>query len=601
MDYSAWSSLTELFFAQAKRHSDKPFLWAKRDGRFQPWTWAEVERCVKELSRGLREQGLKRGERVVLVSENRPEWVIADLAIMAAGGITVPAYVTNTREDHAHILENSGAVGAIVSTAALAKRLLPAAEAAPDCRWAVAIEPVPDAASGASLEVLGWDDVRQRGAAQPDDVEDYAGQATRDDVCCFIYTSGTGGLPKGVMLSHGNILANCHGAYVLVSEVGIEHESYLSFLPLSHSYEHTVGEFFTMSIGAEVYFAESVETLLSDLATVRPTIMTAVPRLYESIHQRIERGLKKEKPFKRKLFAKTLEIGLKRYRDPSSLSLLDKVIDLPCEHLVRNKVRQRFGGRLKGMMSGGAALNTDIGEYFQALGLNILQGYGQTEAAPVIAANPPRRVKIDTVGPPLTGVEVKIAEDGEILARGEMVMKGYWGDEEATARTVVDGWLHTGDIGEIDADGYIKITDRKKDIIVLSGGDNVSPARVEGQLTLQPEIHQAMVYGDKHPHLVALLVPDEEWLKGWAREQGLSGKLEEPAGQDALRKAMGAVIERVNTGLSNLEKLRRFEIVAEPFTVENGMMTPTLKIRRHMIKANYGEALEALYSKAAAQ
>ena len=601
MDYSAWSSLTELFFAQAKRHSETPFLWVKHDGRFQPWTWVEVELAVKKLSRGLRDLGLKRGDRVVLVSENRPEWLVADLAIMAAGGITVPAYVTNTREDHAHILENSGAVGAIVSTPALAKRLLPAAEAAPECRWLIAMEPTPDMASSASLQVHDWEDMRQRGAALPDDVEDYAAKATRDDVCCFIYTSGTGGAPKGVMLSHGNILANCHGAYVLVSEIGIEHETYLSFLPLSHSYEHTVGAFFTMSIGAEIYFAESVETLLSDLAEVQPTIMTAVPRLYESIHQRIERGLKKEKPFKRKLFAKTLEIGLKRYRDPNSLSLLDKVIDLPCEHLVRKKVRQRFGGRLKGMMSGGAALNPDIGEYFQALGLNILQGYGQTEAAPVIAANPPRRVKIDTVGPPLSGVEVKIAEDGEILARGEMVMKGYWGDEEATARTVVDGWLHTGDIGEIDADGYIKITDRKKDIIVLSGGDNVSPARIEGQLTMQPEIHQAMVYGDKHPHLVALLVLDEEWLKGWAREQRLSGKLEEPAGQEALRKAMATVIERVNAGLSNLEKLRRFEVAAEPFTVDNGMMTPTLKIRRHMIKANYGEALEALYGKAAAQ
>ncbi len=601
MDYSAWSSLTELFFAQAKQNTDKPFLWSKRDGVFQPWTWAEVDRAVRDLSRGLRAQGLLRGDRVVLVSENRPEWVIADLAIMAAGGITVPAYTTNTVEDHAHILENSGAVGAIVSTSALAGRLLPAADKASDCSWVVAIDPPSDSEAFSSLDVIDFESLRQRGAEQPDDVEDFAGQAARDDVCCFIYTSGTGGRPKGVMLSHGNILANCHGAYVLVSEIGIEHESYLSFLPLSHSYEHTVGEFFTMSIGAEVYFAESVETLLSDLATVKPTIMTAVPRLYESIHQRIERGLKKEKPFKRKLFAKTLEIGLKRYRDPSTLSLLDKVIDLPCEHLVRKKIRQRFGGRLKGTMSGGAALNTDIGEYFLALGLNILQGYGQTEAAPVIAANPPRRVKIDTVGPPIDGVEVKIAEDGELLARGEMVMKGYWGDEEATARTVVDGWLHTGDIAEIDADGYIKITDRKKDIIVLSGGDNISPARIEGQLTLQPEIHQAMVYGDKHPHLVALLVPDEEWLKGWAREQGLKGKLDEPAGREALRKAMAAVIERANTELSNLEKLRRFEIAAEPFTVENGMMTPTLKIRRHMIKANYGEALESLYGKAAAQ
>ncbi len=600
MDYGAWSSLTEVFFAQAKAHADKPFVWAKRDGAFRPWTWVETERAVKEVSRGLRSLGLQRGDRVMLVAENRPEWLIADLAIMAAGGITVPAYITNTHDDNAHILQDSGAVGAIVSTPALAQRLLPAAEAAPECRWAVAMEPLPDSGQLASLERLDWAELCRRGAEQPEDVEDVAAQSGRDDVCCFIYTSGTGGTPKGVMLTHGNILANCRGAYGLLESVGVGHEIFLSFLPLSHSYEHTAGQFFPITIAAEIYYAEGVETLLSDLAEVRPTLMTAVPRLYESIHQRIERGLKKEKPLKRKLFAKALEIGRKRYRDPGSLSLWDRILDLPCEHLVRAKVRQRFGGRLKGMVSGGAALNPEIGEYFLALGLTILQGYGQTEAAPVVAANPPQLIKIDTVGPPLDGVEVKIAEDGELLVRGELVMKGYWRDEEATAKVLVDGWLHTGDVAEIDGDGYIKITDRKKDIIVLSGGDNVSPARIEGQLTLQSEIQQAMVFGDKRPHLVALIVPDEDWLKGWARSQGLANSLEELAGNEALRKALGEVVDRVNARLSNLEKLRRFAVAPAPFTVENGMMTPTLKNRRHVISASYGETLDGLYGKAAA-
>ncbi len=265
--------------------------------------------------------------------------------------------------------------------------------------------------------------------------------------------------------------------------------------------------------------------------------------------------------------------------------------------LVRRKVEQRFGGRLKAFVSGGAALNPDIGIFFTALGLRILQGYGQTEAAPVISVNLPGKVKMETVGPPMTGVQVRIAEDGEILVRGPMVMKGYWRDEAATKAVLKNGWLHTGDIGEIDAEGFVKITDRKKDIIVFSGGDNVSPARIEGFLTLQPELHQAMVYGDKRPNLVALLVPDPDFLRDWARENGKSGGLAELHGDPELRKAISAAVERVNAELSPLEKVRRFTIAPEAFSVDNHMMTPTLKIRRHKIKESYGSVLDGLYDR----
>jgi long-chain acyl-CoA synthetase len=424
-------------------------------------------------------------------------------------------------------------------------------------------------------------------------------RARRDDVCCFIYTSGTGGVPKGVMLSHGNLLAHCRGAYRLLADYGLEQEVFLSFLPLSHSYEHTAGQFFPMSIGAEIYYAEGAEHLLANLAEVRPTIMTAVPRLYESMHQRIRRGVVKQGGLKRKLFEQAVTLGRKQLDDPGGLSASEWLVNGLADRLVRSKIRQRFGGRLKAMVSGGAALNPEIGGFFAALGVPVLQGYGQTEAAPIVSANPPGRVKMATVGPPLEGVEVKIAPDGEILVRGELVMKGYWRDEAATAEAIRDGWLHTGDIGEIDGDGYLRITDRKKDILVLSGGDNLSPARIEGLLTLEPEIAQAMVHGDKRPNLVALLVPDEEFLRDWAKSQAKPRALEAVSGDPALHKALGQAVDRVNQKLSNLERVRRFLVAREAFTVDNAMMTPTLKIRRHKIQAAYGAELDALYGSAA--
>ncbi len=596
MDLDRWQSLPALLFDQAQRLGDKPFLWAKREGAYRPLTWAEVADVVSTLSRGLRGIGVKPGDRVVLVSENRPEWLIADLAIMTAGAITVPAYTTNNVGDHHHILSHSGAVGAIVSTKALAHKVLPAAIDAPECRFVANIQP-PALGQDTTVETYDWWQLLDDGAKRPDDVAEMVAKLKRDDTACFIYTSGTGGTPKGVMLSHLNIMQNCLGAYDVLKTLGVGDEVFLSFLPLSHAYEHSGGQFFPMALGAQIFYAESVEKLLTNLAEVRPTLMTAVPRLYESIYQRILKGVEKQGGLKAKLFHRTIELGRKRYLNPGSLTLGERINDAMLTLLVRRKVEQRFGGRLKAFVSGGAALNPDIGIFFTALGLRILQGYGQTEAAPVISVNLPGKVKMETVGPPMTGVQVRIAEDGEILVRGPMVMKGYWRDEAATKAVLKNGWLHTGDIGEIDAEGFVKITDRKKDIIVFSGGDNVSPARIEGFLTLQPELHQAMVYGDKRPNLVALLVPDPDFLRDWARENGKSGGLAELHGDPELRKAISAAVERVNAELSPLEKVRRFSIAPEAFSVDNHMMTPTLKIRRHKIKESYGSVLDGLYDR----
>jgi long-chain acyl-CoA synthetase len=597
MTYVDWQSLPAMFFEQAAKRAEKPFLWAKKDGTYRPLSWGETADQVRLLARALAELGIGKGDRVALIAENRPEWLIADLAVMSAGGITVPAFTTNTVADHRHVLTHSGAKAAIVSTRQIAKRLLPAALQAPDLRFILSIEPL-ELTQGHHFRTLTWDEALELGRRAPDQLEERVAQLRRDEVSCFIYTSGTGGTPKGVMLTHGSIMANCEGAYDLLLSFDLGDEVFLSFLPLSHSYEHTGGQFLPIALGAEIYYAEGVETLSANMLEARPTIMTAVPRLYESMHQRIMRGVDKMSGIQKWLFLKAVELGRKDYERPGSLTLWEKVINFVCERTVRKKVRARFGGRLKAMVSGGAALNYEVGVFFLALGVRLLQGYGQTEASPVISANPPGRIKLKTVGPALKDVEVKIAEDGEILVRGECVMKGYWRDPDSTARAIVDGWLHTGDIGVMDEDGYIQITDRKKDIIVLSGGDNVSPARVEGFLTLQPEIAQAMVYGDKRPNLVAVLVPDPDFLAEWARGKGKPNDLAQLAGDAELQKTLAAVVDRVNRDMSNLEKVRRIIIAREPFTIDNGMMTASLKIRRHKIKELYGATLEALYERA---
>ena len=591
MDYDSCRSLPSMFFDQAARLGDKPFLWAKRDGRYRSVNWAQAARDVRRLALGLRSLGIARGDRVGLVSENRPEWIIADLAIMTAGAITVPTYVTHTVEDHRQVFANSGAHAVFVSKPALSARVLAAANQVDSVHTVMAIEPAAGQAS--AVDLLSWEEMLARGSEQPDDSDETVAAIEPDDTACLIYTSGTGGIPKGVMTTHRNIIANCHGAHRVLEQLGLGDEVFLSFLPLSHSYEHTAGEMFPISIGAQIYFAEGAETLAANMLEARPTIMTAVPRLYETLHQRIRLGVERKGGLSQKMFQQAVAIGRKRL-GAERTRLGERLVDPLLDRTVRSKVRERFGGRLKAMVSGGAPLNPEIGRFFLALGVTVLQGYGQTEAGPVITCNLPARIKIDTVGPPLDGVRLSIAEDGEILVAGDNVMKGYWHDPEGTAQVLEDGWLHTGDVGTIDEDGYLRITDRKRDFIKNSGGEMISPARIEGYLTLEPEISQVMVFGDRRPYLVAVVVPDPEFVAAYADGE-VPADMSALAVDPGFTRAIGAAVSRVNLTLMPSERVRRFVVAAEAFSIANGQMTPTLKIKRHVIRERYGAALDALY------
>jgi long-chain acyl-CoA synthetase len=592
-------NLVEMVLDQASRRGDRPCVWHKPDrgAPYQPVSWRAVAEQAAKLAGALKTLGIQPGDRVALVSESRPEWLIADLGIMAAGAITVPTYTTNTERDHAHILRDSGARAAIVSTARLARELLPAVTDLGTLDFVIAME---EPRRSQSVDIHLWGDVLAGSAGTVREAREAMRHIGRDDIACLIYTSGTGGAPKGVMISHGAILHNCAGAREVIEELGLDEaldrtEVFLSFLPLSHAYEHSGGQFFPLSIGAQIYYAEGIDRLAANMVEARPTIMTVVPRLFEMLRARVTRAIEEQGGARAALFRRALELGERRFRNPRSLSLRERAENWALDRLVRRKVQQRFGGRIKALVSGGAPLNPDVGMFFHALGLRLLQGYGQTESGPVVSVNRVGLVKIHTVGPPLKATEVRIAEDGEILIRGELVMKGYWRDEAATARAIVDGWLHTGDIGLIDEDGHLQITDRKKDILINDKGDNVAPARVEGLLTLEPEIAQAMLYGDRRPHMVALLVPDAEWAAKWAAEQGKPADPAALAGDAAFHAALDKAVSRVNQRLSTIEKVRRFAIAAEPFSIDNEQMTPTMKIRRHVIVRRYREALDALY------
>jgi long-chain acyl-CoA synthetase len=422
-----------------------------------------------------------------------------------------------------------------------------------------------------------------------------AANVRRGDLACLIYTSGTGGAPRGVMQHHGAILHNAGGAAAVVEEdFGIDNEVFLSFLPLSHAYEHTGGQFLPIAMAAQIYYAEGLEKLVSNIEETKPTIMVVVPRLFEVIRARMLKNVEKQGKVANALLRQALRVGRKDYE--GRMQLWDRPVDLVVDKLFRPKIQARFGGRMKALVSGGAPLNPEIGIFFHSVGLNLLQGYGQTEAAPVISCNRPSvGIKMDTVGPPLRNTEVRIAEDGEILVRGELVMHGYWRNEVETARVLKDGWLHTGDIGHIDDKGRVVITDRKKDIIVNDKGDNVSPQRVEGMLTLQPEILQAMVHGDKRPHLVGIIVPDPEWATDWAKAAGLPTDMNLLKEHDSFRAAVRAAVDRVNTDLSVIEKVRKFDFADEPFTIENEEMTPSMKIRRHVLNQRYADRIAGMY------
>lgn len=594
MSTAQWQSLTAMFYAQSKALAEKPLLFQKRGNAWQSLTWQQTAERVTKLASALEKMGVEAGDRVVLVSENRPEWLIADFAIMSLGAISVPTYTTNTARDHLHILENSGAKAAIVSTKALARTFLKAAHQSDDLMHAIIMEEY-TLEQRLNVQVYHWDTVIDAENADLEGYADRAQQAQRDDIACLIYTSGTGGLPKGVMLHHGSIMHNGDGASGVIQSLGLADNVFLSFLPLSHAYEHTAGQCWPLMIGAQIWYAESIEKLAANMAEAKPTVMVVVPRLFEMLRTRITRGIEKEGGLKAKLFRRCLELGMKIQRDKQALNFGEKIESLFLTMTVKRKVQKQFGGRMKALVSGGAPLSPDVGYFFSSLGLPLLQGYGQTEAGPVISVNPPAAPRMSTVGIPFSGVGVKIADDGEILIQGELVMKGYWQDEKTTAKTLVDGWLHTGDIGVIDADGYLTITDRKKDLIVNDKGDNVSPQRIEGLLALEDEISQAMVYGDRRPYLVGLIVPDTEWMLEWARKNGKPRSLEKLLADSDFTKAITAAVNRVNGRLSNMEKVRRFAVAQEPFSIENEQMTPTLKIRRHVVSEIYGKVLSELY------
>ena len=577
-------NLVSMFLTRVREQGDKPFLWSKQDGAWLPISYNAAARQVAALAASLKGMGLQPGDRVMLVSENRPEWLIADLGIMAAGCVTVPTYTTNTARDHQHILGNSGAGAVIVSTQKLAKNLLPAVLFTSECRHVISIDDIITGQSPGVAQFHHWADL-VGGTADVSELEQRMASVGRDDLACLIYTSGTGGAPRGVMQHHGMILHNVEGCIdIIATDFGWDDEVFLSFLPASHAYEHSGGQHFPVALGGQIYYAESLEKLAANIEEVKPTIMVVVPRLFEMLRAKIMKQVEKDGGLPAYLMGRALSIEGKRYAGKS------KPWDLPMDGILsvtlRRKVRRKFGGRMKAMVSGGAPLNPDVGLFFQAMGLPMLQGYGQTEAGPVISCNRPQAgIRMETVGPPLKNTEVRIAEDGEIMVRGELVMKGYWHNADESARVLQGGWLATGDVGHLDDKGRIVITDRKKDLIVNDKGDNVSPQRVEGMLTLQPEILQAMVYGDRRPHLVALLVPDPEEMKRFKDDP------------DAMHKALSKAVDRVNAELSVIEKVRRFIIADEPFSVENEMLTPSMKIRRHVIGKAYGERLDALFKK----
>lgn len=570
-DAAEWPNLAAMMFTLARRRGNRAMLrhhvggraegGGAKEGEWRTVTWTAFARQTASLARGLRAAGVRPGDRVLLVSESRPEVPMLETALMAIRAVPVPAYTTNTPEDHAHLLLDSGARMAVVSTAALAERVLAgAAHLQEGLRTLWCMDGHAAGNHGLPLLPLLED------GHGPGDIVAEAEAIPASALACLLYTSGTAGLPRGVMLPHRAILSNIAAAEVLARPFKLDGSTYLSFLPLSHSYEHTVGQFLLPALGATVVYGRGLEHLAADMLAVRPTVLTVVPRMMEVIRSRIRLQVGRESPGRQRWFARALAAGERRLDGTRTLG--DRLLDPVLDRLVRRKIQARFGGRLVAVISGGARLDPGISRFFDALGVPLLQGYGQTEAGPVVSVNMPGRARNRTVGPPLPGVEVRLAGDGEVLVRGGLVMDGYWGQPEATAAAVQDGWLHTGDVGTMDAQGFITITDRKKDIIVLSGGEKVSPARIEGALMADARIAQAVVMGEGQTGLSALIVP----------------------GVDGDARSVAEAVAAVNAGLSVTERVRKHALVP-PFTVENGLLTASQKIKRGAVLRAHGGVL----------
>ncbi len=576
MNLDNFNSLIELFFYQVKKQNPKKILleWLNPNNR-KTFTWEEANINIFKLSKVIK-KNISEGDRCLLVSENRPEWFISDFAIMLSGGITVPAYTTYTEDDYKYLIEDCEPTVVIVSNNEMLKKLNTTINEKSFIKKVITFDEVSKAHHNLNInnkeKYLDFETIIKNDLLEEDKIQNL--NLKRSSPACIIYTSGTGGNPKGVILSHGGILNNLVGACEIMKPLIDSRPVFLTWLPLSHSYEHCV-QFAQIAVGAKVFYAEKIEKLLENMSEAKPTIMTAVPRFYQNLYNKININMKKQTGLKAKLIYATILLGRKKLLN-EKMTFFEKLLNFLVDVLVRKKIKKQFGGNLKAFVSGGGALDKEIGEFLNAIGLPTLQGYGLTETSPVVSCNPIHKIKVETVGPPFKGNQVKIAEDGEILVKGENVMLGYWNKKEETDKVIIDGWLHTGDIGELDSeDGYLKITDRKKDIIVSAGGDNISPAKIENMITNSSEIDQCMVYGDKKNYLVALIVPNKEFMRE--------------------KEKIDNVIENINKKLTLVEKIKKIQLLDENFSIENGLLTPTMKVKRKKVTEKYKKELENLY------
>ena len=564
MKLESYNNLLELFFDRYQLENKNEIFLQSLKNENSNFTWKQTFDAIQNLSLFL-DQYITTNDRCLLISENRPEWLISDLSIMLSKGITVPAYTTYVERDYEFLINDCKPSVIIVSDATQLKKINTIIKRHSFIKKVISFENIKD------KNITFIEEIFNKTYNQEKNFKEIG--LRRKDISCIIYTSGTQGNPKGVMLSHGGILNNCEGSTKLLKEIITTKPKFLTWLPLSHSYEHTV-QFVQIAVGAKIFYAESIDKLIKNMNDCSPDIMTAVPRFYQNLYQKISSTFKKATGVKKLLVNSTTRIG-KKYFLKEKLSIYEKFINYICNKLVRKKIKSQFGGNLKAFISGGGALDYKVGVFLNSIGLPTLQGYGLTETSPVVSCNPIDDIRIDTVGPPFKGNKVMIAEDGEILVKGENVMLGYWNNPKETDKVIRNGWLFTGDIGTIE-NGYLKITDRKKDILITPGGDNISPVKIESELTKIEFIEQALVYGDNKPFLVALIVLNNNF-------------------KDTDYKIIQEEIEKINKELTKIEKIKKFLIINNQFSIENGFMTPTLKLKRFKIIQEYKKELEDLY------
>ena len=567
MKLNNYNNLLELFLTQYNlEDKNEIFLQSLKDKNSQ-FSWKQTYECIQKLSDYI-SKNISPRDRCLLISENRPEWFISDLATMLAEGITVPAYTTYVERDYDYLIKDCKPSIIIVSDASQFKKIKDLVLKYDFIKKVISFENIKEE----QIKITNIDKIFK----ETNYVEKKLDKVnlSRKDISCIIYTSGTQGNPKGVMLSHGGILNNCEGSIELLKEIINHKPKFLTWLPLSHSYEHTV-QFVQIAVGAKIFYAESIDKLVKNMNDCSPNIMTAVPRFYQNLYQKIDSTFKKATGFKKNLIQSTINLGKKKFLK-EKLSKYETLVNFICEKLVRKKIKLQFGGSLKAFISGGGALDTKVGIFLNSIGLPTLQGYGLTETSPVVSCNPINDIRIETVGPPFKGNQVKIAADGEVLIKGENVMIGYWNNPIDTNKSIINGWLYTGDIGHFE-NGFLKITDRKKDILITPGGDNISPVKIENDLTNIEFIEQALVYGDNKPYLVAVLVLNKDK-------------------KDINKETIDNEVEKVNARLSKIEKIKKFIVTDKQFSIENGFMTPTLKLKRYKIVQEYKNELEKLYN-----